>query len=155
MIQLDKTDRKILMILQENARLTHKDVAKLVGLSLTTTYERIKRLEKFKVIKKYVALIDREKVDRGLLVLCQISTKEQSFDKLKEFEKTLLELDEVIECYYVAGNYDFLLKIVIKDMAAYQKFVITKLSSLPNVANVQSTFIMSELKYDTKIGLPE
>ncbi len=155
MIPLDANDKKILMILQENAQLTHKDISKFLGLSLTATYERIKRLEKFKVIKKYVALIDREKVDRGLLVLCQVSTKEQSHDKLKDFERSLLKLDEVIECYYVAGNYDFSLKIVIKDMAAYQNFVITKLSTLPNVANVQSTFVMSELKYDTKIGLPD
>jgi len=155
MIPLDANDKKILMILQENAQLTHKEIAKLLGLSLTATYERIKRLEKFKVIKKYVALIDREKVDRGLLVLCQISIKEQSHDKLKDFERSLLKLDEVIECYYVAGNYDFSLKIVIKDMAAYQNFVITRLSTLPNVSNVQSTFIMSELKYDTKIGLPD
>lgn len=154
MIALDSNDKKILAILQENAQLTHKEIAKTLGLSLTATYERIKRLEKFRVIKKYVALIDREKVEMGLLVLCQLSTKEQSHDKLKDFERSLLKLEEVMECYYVAGNYDFLLKIVVRDMAAYQEFVIKKLSTLPNVANVQSTFIMSELKYDTKIAVP-
>jgi Lrp/AsnC family leucine-responsive transcriptional regulator len=153
MVSLDSRDKQILMILQENAQLTHKEVAKLLGLSLTPTYDRIKRLEKLNVIKKYVALVDREKIDKGLLVICQLSSTEQSYDKLKDFEKSLLKLDEVIECYYVAGDYDFFLKIVAKDMASYQNFVITKLSTLPNVAKVQSTFIMSELKYETKITI--
>jgi len=139
-------------MLQENAHQTHKEIARKLGMSLTATYERIKRLEKLRVIKKYVALVDREKVGKGLLVLCQISLKEQSHDKLKGFERSILKLEEIIECYYVAGNYDFLLKIVSENMTTYQNFVITKLSTLPNVANVQSTFIMSELKYETAIG---
>lgn len=152
-VPLDGQDKHILMLLQEDAHQTHKEIAKKLGLSLTATYERIKRLEKFKVIKKYIALVDREKVGKGLLVLCQISLKEQSHDKLKGFERSILKLPEVIECYYVAGNYDFLLKIVSENMASYQNFVITKLSTLPNVANVQSTFIMSELKYETAIAI--
>lgn len=153
MLSLDKHDKHIIALLQADARQTHKEVARKLGMSLTATYERIKRLEKFQVIKKYVALIDREKVGKGLLILCQISLKEQSHDKLKGFEKMILKMEEVTECYYVAGNYDFLLKIVIDNMATYQNFVITKLSTLPNVANVQSTFIMSELKYETAIHL--
>ncbi|HXS35636.1 MAG TPA: Lrp/AsnC family transcriptional regulator [Flavipsychrobacter sp.] len=152
MHSLDKNDKHILTMLQENAHQTHKEIARKLGMSLTATYERIKRLEKLRVIKKYVALVDREKVGKGLLVLCQISLKEQSHDKLKGFERSILKLEEIIECYYVAGNYDFLLKIVSENMTTYQNFVITKLSTLPNVANVQSTFIMSELKYETAIG---
>lgn len=155
MIALDAKDKQILRILQENSQLTHKEIAQMLGLSLTPTYDRIKRLEKLKVIKKYVAIVDREKVDKGLLAICQLSSTEQSYDKLKEFEKSLLKLDEVIECYYVAGNYDFYLKIVAKDMAAYQDFVITRLSTLPNVAKVQSTFIMSELKSETRISIAD
>lgn len=153
MVSLDKHDKHILQLMQENANQTHKEIAAQLNLSLTATYERIKRLEKLNVIKKYVVLVDREQVGKGLLVFCHVSLKEQSHDKLKVFENMIQTLDEVTECYYIAGNYDFLLKIVTKDMATYQQFVITKLSTLPNVANVQSTFAMSELKYRTAIGI--
>jgi len=145
-IQLDKIDKKILSILSSNSKLGNKEIATEIGLSITPTFERIKRLERHGVIKNYVAILDKKKIDKGLHVLCQVSLKAHNLDLLLGFENEIVHLHEVNSCYHIAGNYDYLLSIEVKDMDEYQEFLKQKLASIPNIANVQSSFVMSTLK---------
>lgn len=145
-IQLDKIDKKILSILSSNSKLGNKEIAAEIGLSITPTFERIKRLERHGVIKNYVAILDKKKIDKGLHVLCQVSLKAHNLDLLVGFEDKIVHLHEVNSCYHIAGNYDYLLSIEVKDMDEYQEFLKQKLASIPNIANVQSSFVMSTLK---------
>ncbi len=145
-IQLDKIDKKILSILSANSKLGNKEIASEIGLSVTPTFERIKRLERHGVIKNYVAILDKKKIDKGLHVLCQVSLKAHNLDLLLGFEDEIVHLNEVNSCYHIAGNYDYLLSIEVKDMDEYQDFLKQKLAAIPNIANVQSSFVMSTLK---------
>lgn len=145
-IQLDQLDRKILALLGDNAKLGNKEIAASIGLSVTPTFERIKRLERYGVIKRYVAELDKKLIGKGLHVLCQVSLRAHNLDLLKGFEDEVVHLHEVSACYHIAGNYDYLLSIEVHDMDEYQKFLKEKLASIPNIANVQSSFVMSTLK---------
>ena len=145
-IQLDQIDKKILSILSLNSKLGNKEIASEIGLSITPTFERIKRLERHGVIKNYVAILDKKKIDKGLHVLCQVSLKAHNLDLLLGFEDKIVHLHEVNSCYHIAGNYDYLLSIEVKDMDEYQEFLKQKLASIPNIANVQSSFVMRTLK---------
>jgi Lrp/AsnC family leucine-responsive transcriptional regulator len=149
MINLDVTDKKILNLLQQNSKANIKEIAVKIGLTQTPTYERIKRLEKDGVIKNYIAVLDKEKVGYTIEVFCQVTLLVHSKDMITRFENAINKLDEVMECFHVAGNYDYLLKIIVKDMNCYQAFLKNKLSVLDSVANVQSTFVMSSTKDST------
>ena len=146
MINLDVTDKKILNLLQQNSKANIKEIALKIGLTQTPTYERIKRLEKAGVIKNYIAVLDKEKVGYTIEVFCQVTLLVHSKDMITRFENAINKIDEVMECFHVAGNYDYLLKIIVKDMNSYQAFLKNKLSVLDSVANVQSTFVMSSTK---------
>lgn len=148
---MDANDKKILQLLQKDSNLTHKQIAGLLNLSVTPVYERIKKLERTGVIQKYVALIDPIKVDRALVAYTSISLKEHSIDYLKRFEEEIQQVLEVTECYHIAGQYDYLLKIVIRDMNEYQSVVMNKLAKMDNIANVQSSFVMTEVKKSTEV----
>lgn len=150
---MDNTDKKILMLLQQNAKLNTKEIAVKVGLSVSPTFERIKKLEKQKLIKKYVAILDGQKVDKAILVYCQVSLSLHTRELIDDFKKQIGKLTEVMGCYHVSGNYDFLLKIAVKDMNDYQKFVIDKLSIIKGIANLQSSFVLEEVKNDTLYNL--
>lgn len=146
MVNLDVTDKKILNLLQQNSKANIKEIALKIGLTQTPTYERIKRLEKDGVIKNYIAVLDKEKVGYTIEVFCQVTLLVHSKDMITRFENAINKIDEVMECFHVAGNYDYLLKIIVKDMNCYQAFLKNKLSVLDSVANVQSTFVMSSTK---------
>jgi DNA-binding Lrp family transcriptional regulator len=146
MISLDATDLIILNILQLNSKINIKEIALKVGLTQTPTYERIKRLEKLGVIEKYIAIINKAKVGFNIEVFCQVSLQVHSRELINKFELAVLRMHEVTECFHVAGNYDYLLKVIVKDMKSYQLFLKNKLSVLDSVANVQSTFILSATK---------
>lgn len=148
MIKFDNTDRDILMYLQEDAKLTTKELAGRLNLSPTPVYERVKRLENEGVIKKYVAQVDREKVGKGLMVLCNIRLKEHEQMAGAKFVKQIIELPEVVECLNISGDYDFLIKVVVGDMREYQSFIMNKLASLENIGSTQSIFVMGEIKND-------
>lgn len=145
-INLDLTDKKILNLLQQNSKANIKEIALKIGLTQTPTYERIKRLEKAGVIKNYIAVLDKEKVGYTIEVFCQVTLMVHSKEMITRFENAINKIDEVMECFHVAGNYDYLLKIIVKDMNSYQTFLKNKLSVLDSVANVQSTFVMSSTK---------
>ncbi len=146
---LDKTDVQILALLQQNAKLTNKEIAHSIHKSVTPVYERIKRLEREGFIRGYKTLLDRNKIGRTLLAITNVQLKEHAQDMLQVFESQIKQFPEVMECYNMTGVYDYLLKIVVKDMNSYQDFVMNKLAGLPNIHQVQSSFIMTEIKNDT------
>jgi Lrp/AsnC family transcriptional regulator, leucine-responsive regulatory protein len=145
-VSLDKKDMAILKLLQENARVTVKEISEKIHLSTTPVHERIKRMEESGVIKQYVTLVDQNKVDLNLMVICYVSIKEHSKAAGINFIKTINELHEVIECYSISGEFDFMLKVVCKDMNAYYDFHVNKLSQQENMGNVQSVFVMGIIK---------
>ncbi|MBK8787732.1 MAG: Lrp/AsnC family transcriptional regulator [Chitinophagaceae bacterium] len=145
-VLLDKKDMAILKLLQENARVTVKEISEKIHLSTTPVHERIKRMEESGVIKQYVTLVDQNKVDLNLMVICYVSLKEHSKTAGVKFIKMVNELQEVIECYSISGEFDFMLKVVCKDMNAYYDFHVNKLSQQENMGNVQSVFVMGVIK---------
>ena len=145
-ISLDEKDLAILRLLQENARITVKEIADQIHLSTTPVHERIKRLEAGGVIKQYATLIDGTKVKKGLMVICYVSLKEHSKNAGTKFIKHINELPEVIECYNISGEFDFMLKVVAENMDDYYNFHVNKLSQSENIGNVQSVFVMGVLK---------
>lgn len=153
MMVLDEADRNILRYLQYDARLTNKEIADKLGKSVTPVYERIRRLEREGVIRRYVALVDRQKVGISLLAYTNVQLKEHSYQMLKAFEKAVVKLEEVMECNHMTGSYDYLLKIGVRDMQEYQDFIINKLSRLANIGTVQSSFVMTEIRHETAFHL--
>jgi DNA-binding Lrp family transcriptional regulator len=153
MTSLDEIDKKIINLLQYNSKANIKEIALKIGLTQTPTYERIKRLEKSGVIEKYVAVLNKEKIGYNVEVFCQVNLLVHSKELISKFENAINKIDEVIECFHVAGNYDYLLKIIVKDMNSYQNFLKNKLSVLDSVANVQSTFVMTSTKKNTILKL--
>jgi Lrp/AsnC family leucine-responsive transcriptional regulator len=150
---LDDTDRKILLYLQYDAKLTNKEIADKLGKSVTPVYERIRRMEREGMIRRYVALVDRHKAGISLLAYTNVQLKEHSYQMLKAFEKAVVKLEEVMECNHMTGSYDYLLKIGVRDMQEYQEFIINKLSRLANIGTVQSSFVMTEIKQETALHL--
>jgi Lrp/AsnC family transcriptional regulator, leucine-responsive regulatory protein len=150
---MDILDVKILQLLQGDAKLTHKEIAANLGLTITPAYERVRRLEREGFIRKYVALAAPEKLGFGLVAFCNVSLVQHSTPLLKLFEEKVLSLHEVISCYHIAGQFDYLLKIVVRDMDAYQRFIVDKLAALDNIRQVQSSFVMTEVKYSTALPL--
>ena len=150
---LDETDLQILKTLQKNAKMTTKELADAVHLTPTPVFERQKRLEKKGYIKKYVAILDPEKLDQGLLVFCNVKLKQINREIAESFMRRIHRLPEVIECYNTSGTYDYLLKVRARDMKQYQDFVLTKLGEIETVGSIESTFVMSEVKNNYGIHL--
>jgi len=143
---LDAKDMAILKLLQENARVTVKEISEKIHLSTTPVHERIKRMEESGVIKQYVTLVNQNKIDLNLMVICYVSLKEHSKNAGVNFIKNINALHEVIECYSISGEFDFMLKVVCKDMNTYYDFHVNKLSQQENMGNVQSVFVMGVIK---------
>ncbi|HZJ35789.1 MAG TPA: Lrp/AsnC family transcriptional regulator [Gillisia sp.] len=152
-MKLDEIDKKILQNLQQDSKKTNKELSNLLHLSVTAIYERIKRLERNKVISRYVALVKPENVDKSFMVFCQIKLVQHAKDYIIKFETEVIKLSEVLECYHVSGEYDYILKILVKDMEAYREFMLTKLTNLEHIGSTQSTFIISPVKSTTAIEL--
>ena len=145
-ISLDAKDIAILALLQQNARMTVKEIADKVHLSTTPVHERIKRLETSGVIKQYATLVDHTKVKKGLIAICYVSLKEHNKTAGTKFIKAINAMTEVIECYNISGEFDFMLKVVSEDMNAYHDFHVNKLSSVENMGHVQSVFVIGIIK---------
>ena len=143
---LDELDLSILRLLQQNAKMTVKEISDQVHLSTTPVHERIKRMEQSGVIKQYATLIDPGKVKKGLMVICYVSLKQHNKIAGAKFIKSIQELDEVIECYNISGEFDFMLKVVAENMDAYYNFHVNKLSQAENIGHVQSVFVMGVIK---------
>lgn len=142
----DKKDLSILKLLQQNARITVKEISEKIHLSTTPVHERIKRMEESRIIKQYATLVDNTKVKKSLMVICYVSLKQHGKNAGAKFIKVINELNEVIECFSISGEFDFMLKVVCEDMNAYYDFHVNKLSEIENVGHVQSIFVMGIIK---------
>ncbi len=143
---IDKIDLAILKLLQLNARMTIKEISDKVHLSTTPVHERIRRMEMSGVIKQYATIVNGAMVKKGLMVICYVSLKQHSKNAGAKFIKSILEMNEVIECLTISGEFDFMLKVVEENMDAYYDFHVNKLSEIENVGNVQSVFVMGVIK---------
>ena len=144
--QLDKVDREILKILEKDAKTGAKTIAERLGLTKTPVYERIKRLEKDGYIKGYVAILDTDKIDRSITVFSFVSLEAQKGSFMDDFLLRIQELDEITACYVVGGEFDFLLKVTVKNLDAYYDFAKSKIASRPNIGAVKSAFVLNEAK---------
>lgn len=153
MIGLDDTDLQIMRVLQENSRLTVKELALKVHLSSTPVFERMKRLERDGYIRKYIAVLDVDKLNQGFIVYCNVKLKKINRDIANEFIAAVNEIPEVTECYNISGSFDYLLKIHAKDMKSYQNFVFNTLGTIDSLSSWESTFVMSEVKNEHGIKI--
>jgi Lrp/AsnC family leucine-responsive transcriptional regulator len=149
MVNLDSIDHKILGLLQENARLTIQEIGQRINLSKTPVHERIKRLEREGVIDRYVTILDKKKLGNILMVYCQVTLDRQTRDAFADFDTAVRELPEVLECNRVSGTFDYLLKIVSRDMETYNRFYQEQLSVIPGTLHISSFFVMAEVKNST------
>lgn len=154
-MKFDEIDKKILDILQTNCKITNAQLASEVGISPSSMLERVKRLENSKVINKYVALVSPEKIGRGTFALVSVALSIHQLESVDKFIKTFSDIDEVLECYHIAGDEDFLLKVAVRDMQEYQDFVLNKLSKVKGINKIKTTFVLSTVKFETKFKLPE
>lgn len=150
---MDETDRKLLALLQQQGKRTVKYYASQTGLSTTAVYERIKRLENSGVVTGYVALVDKKKVNRQFTVFCHIRLSQHNKQYLLQFEKEVHQLEEVVACYHISGDYDYILKVHVQDMDAYREFMVTKLTALSNIGSTQSSIVINEVKYSTALAI--
>lgn len=146
--KLDKVDLQILRTLQENARLTTKELAAQVSLSSTPVFERLKRLEREGYIKKYIAVLDADKLNQGFVVFCNVKLRRMNKDIAMEFTRIIQNIPEVTECYNISGSYDYLLKIHAPNMKYYQEFIINVLGTIDSLSSLESMFVMDEVKHD-------
>ena len=146
--KLDKVDLQILRTLQENARLTTKELAAQVSLSSTPVFERLKRLEREGYIKKYIAVLDADKLNQGFVVFCNVKLRRMNKDIAMEFTRIIQNIPEVTECYNMSGSYDYLLKIHAPNMKYYQEFIINVLGTIDSLGSLESMFVMDEVKHD-------
>jgi Lrp/AsnC family leucine-responsive transcriptional regulator len=153
MDELDEIDKRLLKSLGENSNVTIKELAVQVKLSSTPVFERVKRLETSGFIKGYIALLDPEKLNYGLVVFCNIKLKQHEKSIGHDFVSDIMRLSEVVECYNISGDYDFLLKVYARDMKHYQDFVFNKLGSVKSIGSTHSTFVMRENKNTYNINL--
>ena len=150
---LDEIDLQILKTLQKNAKLTTKELAEAVHLTPTPVFERQKRLERQGYIRRYVAILDPEKLGLGLQVFCKVKLKQINREIAEAFTRRIQRIPEVTECYNTSGAYDYLLKVRARDMKQYQEFVLTKLGNIESVGSIESTFVMSEVKQNYSINI--
>ena len=148
---MDPIDRRILELLQSDSTLTTKEIASRVNLSVSPTFERIKRLEKDGYITGYVALVDPYKVGNGLIVLCNIRLKQHSKQMSDEFVEAMKKIDEVTEVYNTSGDYDYLMKLYVRDIHHYQDFVLNQLGQITSIGQVHSVFVIGQEKFSTII----
>ena len=146
MENLDVTDLQLLNHLQKNSNIITKELAALVNLSPTPVYERVRKLEKEGFIKQYIAVLDADKLHRELIVFCNITLKQHTKEIGNQFVKDIRSIKEVTECYNISGDYDFKLKVMVKDMKHYQDFVINTLGAVPNIGSAHSTFVIGTIK---------
>ncbi|WP_298396171.1 Lrp/AsnC family transcriptional regulator [Flavobacterium sp.] len=146
---MDATDKKLLQLLQNDTKKTTKELSLKLNLSVTAVYERIKKLERDGIIDKYVALLDRNKINKGFVVFCHLKLLQHTKEFINQFEKEVVQLNEVLECFHVSGDYDYILKICVKDMEEYREFMVTKLTTLQHIGSTHSTFMIGEVKNTT------
>jgi Lrp/AsnC family transcriptional regulator len=152
-IKIDDIDKKILLLLQHDSTLTYKEIAKKINLSLSPVHDRIKRLEQEGVVERYVGILNKKMLGVGITVFSQVTLIRQTREVSQIFDIAIKQLPEVVECNFVSGSFDYLLKIIVADMEAYHNFHQMKLSTIEGVSLINSFFVMSEVKSTTEIML--
>ncbi|WP_419868041.1 Lrp/AsnC family transcriptional regulator [Chryseobacterium sp. CT-SW4] len=150
---MDAKDIMILNILQDDSTLSVKEISEKIGLTFTPTYERIKQLEKQGIIEKYVVLLNREKLGLNIVVYCNVRLKEQSQKVLASFESHITKYDEVQEVISLSGEYDYMLKIIAKDINSYNEFAVNVISNIPNIGQYHSSIVLHEVKKATRFKI--
>ncbi|MBP7781170.1 MAG: Lrp/AsnC family transcriptional regulator [Paludibacteraceae bacterium] len=150
--KIDETDRQLLILLQQNSNITIKELAQKVSLSPTPVFERIKRLERDGFISKYVAVLNAEKLSQGFIVFCYVRLKQHSKQNGNDFIAAIQRFPQITECYNISGDYDFMLKIYVKDMRQYQDLVLNQLGEIDSIGSLKSIFAMCEIM--NKHGIP-
>ncbi|GAA3605158.1 Lrp/AsnC family transcriptional regulator [Flavivirga amylovorans] len=149
----DDIDRRLLDYLQVDSKQTNKELSNKLNLSVTAVYERIKKLERDGYINSYVALVNKELVDKAFVAFCHIKLVKHSQDYVVKFEKEVTNINEVLECYHVSGDYDYLLKVLVKDMQAFREFMVEKLTTINHIGSTHSMFVINEVKHTTAINM--
>lgn len=152
-MNFDKKDKLILQLLQEDSTLSVKEISEKIGLTFTPTYERIKNLEKQGVIEKYIALLNREKLGINIVVYCNVRLKEQSQKVLQDFEDYIAKYDEIQEIISLSGEYDYMIKILAKDINSYNDFAVNVISNSPHIGQYHSSIVLHEVKKTTMFKL--
>jgi len=152
---LDRTDRRILNILQDDGGITNVELARQVGLAPATTLDRVRKLRQNGFIRGYVALVDSAKVEQSTVAFVAVSLTLHGAEKVEAFRAHVESLPEVLECYHVSGENDFLLKVVARDIQAYEEFLLNRLTSIPSIGRIHTSFVLSTVKHDTKIPIDE
>lgn len=152
-MKLDNIDKKILDILQDDSRITNVQLSTTVGISPPAMLERVKRLENNGVIRKYVALVDADKMGRGTFAFVSVALAAHQLNSIDSFTKNINNMEEVLECYHVAGEDDFILKVAVENIQQYEKFLLEKLAKIKGVNRVNTMFILSTVKFNTKIHI--
>jgi Lrp/AsnC family transcriptional regulator, leucine-responsive regulatory protein len=150
---LDPIDVKLLNLLQSDSKMTNKELSGLLHLSVTAVYERIKKLEREKIIDKYVVLLNRDKIKKGFVVFCHVKLMQHTREFISHFEEEVVRLTEILECFHVSGDYDYILKICVENMEEYREFMVTKLTTLQHIGSTHSTFMISDVKNTTAFTL--
>lgn len=153
--KLDKTDHKILTILQENAKITNAKLSEEIGLSPAPTLERVKKLDKSGIIKSYHATLDNAKIGLGVSTFVQVTLRGHNKENIEIFLEKIVQIEEVVECHHITGVGDFLLKVVAVDIAAYQKLMLEKVSDIKVIDSLQSMIILSTFKDSKVLPIPE
>jgi Lrp/AsnC family transcriptional regulator, leucine-responsive regulatory protein len=151
--ELDEKDILLLKALQENARLTNKELAAKVHLSTTPTFERMKRLEQLGFIKQYATILDAGKLNKGFAVFLSIKLKTVNSECAREFTELVNAVPEVTECYNISGGFDYLLRVQAPDMKYYQQFLLNVIGHHENISTLMSTFVMEEIKHQYSVSV--
>lgn len=151
--QIDEKDKEIMRVLQNNARLTNKELAAKIHLSTTPTFERVKRLERTGYIKQYATILDAHKLNKGFTVFCSIKLRQVNSEKALAFCEMVKEIPEVTECYNISGSFDYMLRIQSPNMQYYQRFLLDVIGQHENIATLESTFVMEEVKHEYSVSV--
>jgi Lrp/AsnC family leucine-responsive transcriptional regulator len=155
MKQIDDTNRRILNILQERGSITNAELAGIIGLAPATVFERVKKLEKNGIITNYVALVDPQAVGKAIIAFVFITVNDYTQETIQHLAEEISKMPEVLECYRLSGDKDYLLKVVADDIPSYDAFVFNKLARLQKVGKFSSMFVLSTVKHQTKIELED
>ncbi len=150
-VSLDTIDKKVLSLLQEQGRLSNAQLAKEVGLSAPSMLERVRKLEKNGIIKKYVALVDPKEVGQGITAFVSVSLRLHQKEEIEAFVEEVRQIPEVLECHHVSGEADYLMKVVSRDIEHYEKFLLGKLTHFKVISRIHTSFILKSLKQETTI----
>ena len=152
-MQLDETDRRILELLQKDGRISNQDLADRIGLSPSPCLRRTRVLESSGVVLKYVALLDAGAVGRGLQAIVQVRLNHQTSATVDRFEKDILKYPQVLECDLIAGDWDYILRVAVRDLEELREFCVSSLAKMPGVVNIKSNISMKQVKYSTALAL--